>query len=187
MQRMDFQIELRDQTYFTGGAAASFAAAIVHAYRRNSNAAFGAFGGYEALFSGGGIAANVFHIGAEALMFRARTTLYAQVAGVFLSTAGWGGYIRGVARFFPRDNVRLEGGVRYLYLAGGGNIITPEIEGEFQLPGRALSFVATGRYTFVISGGGGSVITALGGIRFHFGGGDLIDQGAPMDTNPLLF
>jgi hypothetical protein len=183
-QRMDIQLELRDLTLFTGGAAGSLAAAMVHAYRRNSNAAFGAFGGYEAVFGGG--VSGIFHAGAEALMFRARTTLYAQLAAVF-SGSGWAAYARTVARFFPRDNMRLEGGVRVLFEPGvGGVFITPEFEGEFQLPGRPLSFVTTVRGTFV-SGGGGFLITGLAGIRFNFGGGDLIDQVAPMDTVPLLY
>ena len=77
--------------------------------------------------------------------------------------------------FFAR---RVSGG-------GGGSIITPEIEGEFQLPGRPLSFVGTFRGTFL--GGGAGVYTALAGIRFNFGGGDLIDQVAPMDTLPVEF
>jgi hypothetical protein len=189
-QRMDIQIELRDLTIFSSGTTISLAAALVHAYRRNSNAAVGAFGGYEAVFGGGGIGTNVFHLGAEAAMFRAQTTLYAQLAAVVATGGGtttWGAYVRGVVRFFPRDNVRFEGGVRYLYLASGGaQVITPEIEAEFQLPGRPLSFVGTFRGTFAV-GGGAALYTALAGIRFNIGGGDLIDQGAPMDTLPLIY
>ena len=173
-ERMDIQLELRDVTYFTGGLTQSLAAAIVHAYRRNSSAAVGAFGGYEAVIAGG--LTNVLQLGAEAAMFRGRATLYAQLAAVYLFAGGtnaWGAYVRGVTRFFPSDNVRLEAGVRYLYLNSGGpaSVITPEIEGEFQLPGRPLSFVATFRGTFVVGSGTG-LYTALAGIRFHFGGRD---------------
>jgi hypothetical protein len=189
-QRMDIELELRYQGVFTGGGAIHLAAAMVHAYRRNADRAVGAFGGYEAVVQT--TLANVFHLGAEAAMFRSRATIYAQLAGVFLTgggTTGWGAYARGVARFFPRDNVKLEGGVRYLYLntGGAGSVITPEMEGEFQLPGRSISFVGTFRGTFILGVGGTSVYTALAGIRFNFGGGDLIDQGAPMDTNPLVY
>jgi hypothetical protein len=188
MQRMDFQLELRDLTVFAGGSE-SLAAAIVHAYRRNASSAVGMFGGYEANFGGGSVL-NILHLGAEAAMFRSRATLYAQAGAVYLFAgggSGWGAYLRGVTRFFPRDNVRLEGGVRYLYIVtgGAGSIITPELEAEFQLPGRPLSFVATMRAMIPV-GAGGALFTTLGGIRFHFGGGALIDQATPMDTMPLF-
>jgi hypothetical protein len=190
LDRMDVQFEVRDLTIFDAGDIVNLAAAIIHAYRRNAGAAVGAFGGYEAVFTAGSLA-NVFHLGAEAAMFRGRATLYAQLAAVLLTgggTTAWGAYVRGLTRFFPSDNVRLEAGVRYLYLAGGGvtSVVTPELEAEFQLPGRSLSFLTTARATFVV-GAGAAAYTALAGIRFNFGGGDLIDQGAPMDTMPLLF
>jgi hypothetical protein len=185
--RMDIQLELRDQTFFSGGTTTSIAAAMIHAYRRNASTAFGLFGGYEALISGG--AASILHLGAEAVMFRSRTTFYAQAAAIYVpSGPAWAGYARGVVRFFPRDNVRLEGGVRYLFVpGGGGSLITPEIEGEFQLPGRPLSFVSTVRAVIPVGGGGVALLTGLAGLRFNFGGGDLIDQVAPMDTVPFIY
>lgn len=185
LQRMDLEVELRALGIFQPQSPFVLGAVILHAYHRNATAAYGALVGVEPIIqSGTGFA---FHVGAEAAMFRGRTTLLGQVAGLYLfgPSSSWGAYVRGVARFFPRDNVRLELGARYMYLASLGSIISGEIEGEFQLAGRPLSLLANTRVMYIPGDGVG--ITIQGGIRFNFGGGDLVDQQVPFDTMPLLY
>jgi len=185
LQRMELEVELRAMGIFQAQSPVFFTAAILHAYHRSATSAYGALIGVEPVIQSS--VGYIFHLGAEAAMFRGRTTLVGQVAGVYVlgPASTWGAYIRGVTRFFPRDNVRLELGARYLYLATLGSIISGELEGEFQLPGRPLSLLANTRVMYVP--GQTTAFTVQGGIRFNFGGGDLIDQRVLFDTMPLEF
>lgn len=179
------QIETRGLAIFAAPTA-FIGGVLVHVYYRNDRLAIGPFGGYEHVGDG-----DVAHVGMEMLFFLAKATFYHQIAffnqndGMGTNTPGW--YARGAIRVFPADNVRLEGGVRYLSLSGVQQILTGVAEAEYQVPAHPLSLLATARVTHVIAGGPGTTFfTALAGFRINLGGGRLIDQGAPMNTPPLV-
>jgi hypothetical protein len=180
------QVETRGLAIFAGPTA-FLGGVFVHTYFRNDRVALGPFGGYERVGDADGA-----HIGAEMLFFLTRATVYHQIAFVYVtdgvtSQSGW--YARGAIRVFPADNVRLEGGVRFLSLdAGAARVITGIAEAEYQIPAHPLSLLATARVLNVIGAGpGNTAFTALAGFRINLGGGRLIDQAAPMNTLPILY
>lgn len=183
--RMDVELELRGYGLFQPGIL-SYTGAVVHAYGRNASAALGGFVGYELDHPGsGGIPIHIVHVGVEAVLFRDRTSLYGQLATANFFTPlgiGFNWYARGAVRFFPRDNVRLELGMRF----ERGMHVNFETEGEVQLPGRPLSFLANVRADYT-SGIDRYTYAVQAGFRLNFGGGNLIDQRAPMDTLPRQF
>jgi len=187
--QMDIELEVRGYGILQSGSPIAIGGAFVHAYRRSATTAFGPFVGYEIDYPGG-TPSQYLHVGVEAAMFRDRATIFGQLATVhaFNSILGltFNWYGRGAVRFFPRDNVRLELGMTFWPLSTGDVRLAFETEGEFQLPGRPLSFLTNVRATFTPNT---SMYTYAiqAGLRFNFGGGNLIDQRAPMDTTPIRF
>jgi hypothetical protein len=185
---LNLQVEARGLAIFATTTNV-LGGALVHAYYRNDRIAFGPFGGYEVAASGTSLT-NIAHIGFEMLFFLTRATFYHQIAFLYLadgvgSSTGW--YARGAIRLFPADNIRLEGGVRFMSLDTQG-VLTGIAEAEYQIPARPLSLLTIARVLHVIGGGAGSTaFTALAGFRINLGGGQLIDQGAPMNTLPILY
>ncbi len=160
---------------------------FIHAYFRNARTAAGPFAGYEGVGDGGGGLTNTFQIGLEAQFFVNALTVYLQAAYLnvrdgMISASGW--FARGSLRAFPKDNVRLEAGARFLAYQSVA-IWTVMLEGEYQFPGRAISTMATLRST-IDPGGGQVFFTTLFGVRLHFGRGTLADQTAPMNVWPLV-
>ncbi len=181
------QLETRGAAFFTTPTTSTIEAGLVHVYRRNPGTAFGGYFGFEPTTFPSAVTSS-WHFGGEAQFYGQRMTYYAQAAYFRLNDGGTidpGWYVRFAARYFPRQDVRLEANLRYLTLASGlGSQWTVAGTAEFQLPGRPISVLGTLRRTLI---SGAPVTAVLLGLRVNFGPGTLADQGAPMDTLPITF
>jgi hypothetical protein len=180
------QLETRGAAFFTTPVASTIEAGLVHAYRRNAASAFGGYFGVEPT-TFPGVVTSTWHFGAEAQFYTQNMTYYAQAAYLRINEGGTidpGWYVRFAARYFPRENLRLQADLRYLVVTGLATQWTVAGTAEFQLPGRPISLLGTLRRTTI---SGNPVNAVLLGLRVNFGTGTLADQGAPMETLPITF
>lgn len=181
------QLETRGAAFFTTPVASTIEAGLVHIYRRNTGSAFGGFFGFEPT-TFPGVVTSTWHFGGEAQFYTQNMTYYAQAAFLRINESGTidpGWYVRFAARFFPRDNVRLQADLRYLNVASGlASQWTVAGTAEFQVPGRPISLLGTLRHTSL---SGNAATAVLLGLRVNFGPGGLADEGAPMETLPITF
>ncbi len=181
-----FQLETRGSAYFTTPVPSTIESGFVHGYWRDENRAFGGFFGFEPTAFPGALS-GIWHFGGEAQFYLDRVTVYGQAAVLRINangSIGPGWYIRMAARYFPRENLRLQADLRYLSIGGLASQWTLAGTAEFQLPGRPISLLGTVRRT---TASGVAATVVLGGFRINFGGGTLADEGAPMETLPVTF
>lgn len=188
-----------DDTLFGYGAAA-------HLFWRDpSSYAVGIFGSVEG-FDGDRLnyLGDVYRytVGPEVQAYYGKITLYGQayfgeVFGEHLEKGVdmWGG--RGIVRYFPRENIRLDGELGYKTLQVPGDdfgIITAATQANYRFSGMPLTVF--GRYQFENieppQGDGIQSHKIVVGLRAHFGSDSLLDEdrhGATMDVgrSNLLF
>ena len=166
------------------GKGAAFYGVGGHLFWRDpAKGLFGFYGSYvnwetsgdQSLGTLGG--ANVGKAGVEGQAYLGRFSLEGAAAYQFGSYTGFSG--KAVLGYYPTDDLRLDGGVRYL--EGPGAIGTVGVEWQ---PHKAGGFTLFGTGSF----GANSYTQVLGGARFYFGGGakSLIQRQREDDPeNPL--
>jgi hypothetical protein len=199
----NLQIDGTADTVFVSGKGRAFGTPIEatgHLYYRDperfSAGAFGTYGIVEGY--------NIWCGGLEGQYFFDRVTAYAQ-GGYRTIDTGVGNnewYVRGIGRWFPTDNLRLEGEIGYAWLSIEDNPTDRTLN--------TLFWTATAEYRFdhmplgVFAQYRGATYyhdeapalfpnaynAAVFGVRAHLGSDSLIDndrRGASYDTRPLDF
>jgi hypothetical protein len=179
-----FNIELEGNAGMIteGGTSVGLDYGMVHAYWRNHTFALGGFGGIETIAS-----ERVDTFGGEAQIYHNKFSLYGQVAGFNIPSAGNGWWARGGVQLFLTDNFMLEGDVRDLGIntGGSGNLWLYAATVEFRPMTWPASFFATYR---AVTESGENLNSWLVGVRFHVGNQTLHQQyttGASMNVFPI--
>jgi opacity protein-like surface antigen len=197
----NLQIDGTADTVFTSGR--SFGTPIEatgHLYYRDpqrfSAGAFGTYGVAEGN--------NIWGGGLEGQYFFDRVTAYAQ-GGYRTIDAGVGNnewYVRGIGRWFPTDNLRLEGEIGYAWLSIEDNPTDRTLNtlfwtatAEYRFDHMPLGVFAQYRGASYYHDQAPALFpnaynAAVFGVRAHLGSDNLIDndrRGASYDTRPLDF
>lgn len=167
----------------------------VHVFKRDPSAyAVGGFAAYDYLtFSGGDDGISSYRFGPEFQIYNGNITYYGQAYwGQYLGDGPgtldtWG--VRGEARYFYTENLRLEGDLGFSQLYEGGDsldFITAGLEAEKRFDNSPFSVWGRYQLDHISSGGDGvNLHTFLVGFRASFGTGTLLDEdrnGATMEV-----
>jgi hypothetical protein len=180
------QLETRGAAFFTAPTPSTIESGFVHGFWRDANHAAGGYFGFEPATLPGNVS-GIWHFGGEAQFYIDRLTLYGQAAYLRINANGTvepGWYVRLSARFFPRENLRLQADLRYMDLGGLLSGWTVGGTAEYQLRGRPISLVGTVRHTV---GSGVPSTAVMAGFRINLGHGTLAEQATPMETLPVTF
>ena len=142
------------------GRSAAFYGVGGHLFWRDpAKGLLGLYGSYVSwdLHDGGTNGANVGKVGVEGEAYLGRFTLEGLAAYQFATKTGFAG--KAVVAYYPIDNLRFDGGVRYLEGPGAIGVVDAEWQPRI---GSNWSLFASGSF-------GDNYTQALGGLRYYFG------------------
>ena len=178
------ELEARAAAFFMSGPATVVGMGVGHFYRRNSDGAYGLFGGWD-VFPGEGLALG----GLEVQHTYGRVIPYVQAAyapAVGGGTDTW--WARAGVKYFPSDNFKLQGDIRDVQGAFDGWLVSGDA--EWRKAGRPWSAHVTLNYQTGAGAFGGAATSFLAGINLHIGNATLYQAyttGAIWDILPTRF